>query len=66
MHDQIANSIGVVPSRSSLKSPGKATWWKTNKGTIVMDGVEYTVTHPITKFGLWDSAEPLKFPKSKL
>ena len=31
-----------------------------------MDGVEYTVTHPITKFGLWDSAEPAKLSKSKL
>ena len=63
---EIINTIGVSPSRNKPASPGRATWWKTNKGTIVMDGIEYTVTHPITKFGLWDTAKSAQLLKSKL
>ena len=54
---EISNTIKVAPSGSKITPSGKVTWWKTQNGAIVMDGVEYTVTHPITKFGLWNSVK---------
>ncbi len=43
-----------VPSDKTLPHPrGTTSWWATSQGTIVMDGVEYTPTHPITKYGIW-------------
>ena len=38
-------------------------WSKTSKDSMTADGVEYTVTHPITKFGLFHES---KQPAAKL
>ena len=39
------------------------SWQKTAKDCMTANGVEYRVTHPITKFGLWSESKP---PSAKL
>ncbi len=54
VRSSLADNLKVKPSGHPRQSPGRAVWWKTDRGTIALDGAEYTVTHPISKFGLFD------------
>ena len=36
-------------------------WTDESEGKVQIDGIEYTVTHPITKFGLFNNNKQIYF-----
>jgi hypothetical protein len=46
----------VKPSFDRPRSTGVASWWATADGSaVVMDGIAYDVTHPLSRLGLAQS-----------
>ena len=58
----VQDDIGVAPS--GVKPPPvvwdvAVPYWHTQHGTVVMDGAQYKVTHPLMQFGIWDKKAKL-------
>jgi hypothetical protein len=58
---------GLLPSPDEKpRSKGVATWWPTADGSsVVMDGMIYEVTHPLSRLGLMAESQS-NTPKCKL
>lgn len=53
--DMVQGDLKLDPSRGMTSELHSPTWSLQPDGTLCADGHSYTVTHPITKFGLQHS-----------
>ena len=60
VQDLVRNTLSPQTSVSGQSSAEHIVpFWVTTVGSVVMDGAEYNITHPIAKYGLTDAKSKL-------
>ncbi len=60
VQEKLYKELGLQPSSNrALPKDEGVSYWPTTYGTVVMDGAEYTATHPISIVGIWGTKAKL-------